>query len=40
MKSESFDDVPSSLMMPSDDGSLSTGDIPSPSISNAQVDSD
>jgi len=27
-------------MIPSDDGSSSTGGIPSPSISNAQVDSD
>ncbi|CAF2593344.1 unnamed protein product [Rotaria sp. Silwood2] len=40
IKVETYDDVPSSLMIPSDDGSSSTGGIPSPSISNAQVDSD
>lgn len=40
MKSESYDDGPSGLMIPSDDGSSSTGGIPSPSVSNAQVDSD
>ncbi|CAF4206842.1 unnamed protein product [Rotaria socialis] len=40
MKGESYDDVPSALMIPSDDGSSSAGDVPSPSMSNAQVDSD
>jgi hypothetical protein len=40
MKNESFDDIPSGLMIPSDDGSSSTGEMPSPSVSNAQVDSD
>jgi hypothetical protein len=40
LKSESFDDVSSALMIPSDDDASSTGGMPSPSISNAQIDSD
>ncbi|CAF1495550.1 unnamed protein product [Rotaria sp. Silwood1] len=42
IKGETYDDAPpsSSFMIPSDDNSSSTGGIPSPSISNAQVDSD
>ena len=45
--SETYDDTTSGLMIPSDEGeslqdppSISTTDVPSPSISNAQVDSD
>ncbi|UJR31404.1 hypothetical protein I4U23_018897 [Adineta vaga] len=40
IKNDSFDGIPSGLMIPSDDGSSSTGGVPSPSISNTQVDSD
>ncbi|CAF1082602.1 unnamed protein product [Adineta steineri] len=40
LKSEPFDDVSSGLMIPSDDNSSSDDGMPSPSISNAQVDSD
>ena len=40
VKVEAYDEVPSALTTLSDDGSSSTGGIPSPSVSNAQVDSD
>jgi len=40
IKDETFDDEPSGLMIPSDDGSSSTGGIPSPSLSNVPNDID